>query len=74
MESMDKGPSVHQDSMRLIQPVYPARGEPFAVYMITDGEPPDGAEHIIDCPKCASQIAMGRPPSGLYRLPDATED
>ena len=74
MESVDKRPSVHQDSITPTQPVYPARGEPFAVYMITDGEPPDGAEHIIDCPKCAFQVAMGRPPSSLYRLPNATED
>lgn len=49
---------------------YPARGEPFAVYMITDGPPPADSEHVIDCPKCAFQVAMGRPPSGLYRLPD----
>ena len=71
MAGMDKRPSVHQDS---ITPTYPARGEPFAVYMITDGKPPENAQHVIDFPKCAFQIAMGRPPSSLYRLPNATED
>jgi len=72
VESVDKRPSVHQDSMTPTQPVYPARGEPFAVYMITDGEPPDGAEHIIDFPKCAFQVAMRKGPSSLYRVPDDT--
>lgn len=72
MAGMDERPSVHQDSMRLIQPVYPARGEPVAVYMITDGEPPENAQHVIDCPKCAFQVAMRKGPSSLYRVPDDT--
>jgi len=72
MAGMDKRSSVYTDSMRPIQPVYPARGEPFAVYIITDGEPPDGAEHVIDFPKCAFQVAMRKGPSSLYRVPDDT--
>ena len=43
------------------------RGEPVAVYMVSDKDPGEGWVHVITMPKCAFQVAEKKPASSLWK-------